>query len=101
MNGYGRSAVEAVGLITTGIDTSPRSAWERATSDIFGAGDLQPGQRLSTRRLPGPCQEGLVRRGSPRASILAPKGTVAMPCALLPRCGETRPSCIRWTGSGT
>ena len=61
MNSYGEAAVRAIHIFTTGAVRSPKDAWSRATSDIFGAGTSSQKKGCPQNAFLGLCEEGIVR----------------------------------------
>ncbi len=61
MNKYGRAAVTAVTLYTSGNVSSPVAAWEIASSELFGAGTAAQKKACPRNAFLGLCAAGLVR----------------------------------------
>ncbi len=61
MGQYGRAAIRAVELYTSGIVGSPVEAWERATSEFYGRGTASQKKGCPRNAFLGLCEEGLVR----------------------------------------
>lgn len=60
MHGYGRAAVDAVRLYRKGGFEDPRSAWEEATTRIFGRNTASQRKGCPRGAFLGLCEEGLV-----------------------------------------
>ncbi len=61
MTKYGRTAITAVRLFTTGLAESPRAAWSTAARDIFGPSTSSAEKGCPRDAFLGLCEEGLVR----------------------------------------
>jgi hypothetical protein len=61
MSEYGKAAVRAVGLYTTGLVQSPQDAWSEATAEIFGRGTSSQVKGCPKGAFLGLCEEGLIR----------------------------------------
>ena len=60
MTKYGKAAVSAVRLFTTGLSESPRKAWSRAARGVFGPGKSGAEKGCPRDAFLGLCEEGLV-----------------------------------------
>jgi hypothetical protein len=61
MTKYGTVAVNAARLLTTGLVESPREAWSRAASDVFGPGTSGAQKGCPKDAFLGLCEKGLVK----------------------------------------
>jgi hypothetical protein len=66
MSGYGKAAVRAVELYTTGLVDSPQEAWDWATAEVFGGTSSQE-KGCPKGAFLGLCEAGLIR-GVPRGA---------------------------------
>lgn len=61
MNSYGKAAIRAVLLFTSGVVDSPLDGWEKATTEIFGKGTSSQKKPCPRCAFLGLCEDGLVK----------------------------------------
>lgn len=61
MGSYGKAALKAVKLHTSGKAKSPSDAWEKATIKMFGQGTSSQKKGCPRNAFLGLCEEGLVK----------------------------------------
>lgn len=74
MNSYGKAAIKAIQLTTSGFVDSPLYAWEKATSEIFGKGRSSQKKGCPRSTFLGLCEDGLVK-GIPTGQYSKSKGS--------------------------
>lgn len=60
MNNYGLSAIKAVQILQSTEDTKPLTAWNTASTDLFGAGSFAQKKGCPKNAFLGLCEEGFV-----------------------------------------
>ena len=61
MGKYGEAAIRSIELITESSHDSPVSAWNQATSEIFGKGSSSQKKGCPRNAFIGLCESGLVK----------------------------------------
>ena len=64
MNSYGNAAIKAALLLNSGKAISPVTAWDKATTEIFGSNTSGQKKSYPKDAFLGLCEEGLIRNVS-------------------------------------